>query len=452
VSVEPEVSETTGQQRWRIVGTPRLLGKVSVEVRSQSTWSPNEQSSDEFTVAIDLVDLELPGANLSNRPQLTVTADRRLSVSFVDAQANADSNDDRVAAASAWTTTFTSFINWPRADEGLELKVRRLDEVGRLPVHVAGAWMQTALSGSTRMDRFCARIKTEQAAVMINLPKIDLLGTQVALDGVVQTGVVDTSVEQLQVSLRDLQPGKEHTLEVWTWSAIRLGWLNAIDVAPVSIQGCERYEHFYWQLVTPPGQHLVLIPDQVTPEWHWQWSGLWWQRTSPYDQDYFENWLRATPQAPMATSARRYVVSTYGPVPEFRCWIASRLLLWLPVGLLVLVSTVIVGLWPVLRHPGTLTVVVIGISGLALVWPDLAVLVAQTSLLALLLVMLYALTQAAVESRVRRRSVFTTKPTTSHMAEPSDHASKVRPGSQVSGEIVATTRTQSPLVADSGGH
>jgi hypothetical protein len=123
----------------------------------------------------------------------------------------------------------------------------------------------------------------------------------------------------------------------------------------------------------------------------------------------------------------------------------------LPIGLAAIGAALAVSVWRALRHPVSVVLLAAAIAGFAAAWPDLAILVGQTSLLALAVVLLYALTQAAVESRVRRRSIFTTRPT-SAMLETSDQHSLARIGSHASSEVVATTRTQSPIVADSGGH
>ncbi len=83
-------------------------------------------------------------------------------------------------------------------------------------------------------------------------------------------------------------------------SANTIGWLNKIEVDVVTIEGCPRFEQFYWQLVTSNTQHLLTLPTTVTPEWRWIWDRLWWQRHSPLDQSDFEQWLSATVQVPLA--------------------------------------------------------------------------------------------------------------------------------------------------------
>ena len=429
----------------------KLFGKVNVEVRSQQMLPAPTTDSSETLLQLSLVQLGLPKAQLAYSAQLSITADRSMQVAIGKRQTDRQSNGEQAeSAATVWSPLPSTPLELSANDEPLELRIRRLDEVDPLPVRVSGAWMQTAVNGSTRLDRFCARFQTEQEQLVVMLPTSDLFSVQIAVDGVLLNRDVDTSRGRLLLDLRDLDLSSEHTLEVWTRSAATLGWLNPIDVTPATIEGCPQFEHFYWQLVTPATHHLVLIPDSMTPEWRWVWDRLWWHRLSPQDQPFFEQWLEASSQPALAESANRYVVSNYGSTSSFRCWTASRLLLWLPIGLLAIASALAISVWPLLRHPVAVISLAVLMSLVAAAWPDLAILLGQTTLLAMLIVLLYALTQAAIESRVRRRSIFTTRPT-SAMLEIGEHHSLVRSGSHASSEIMPTTRTQSPIVADGGG-
>jgi len=90
--------------------------------------------------------------------------------------------------------------------------------------------------------------------------------------------------------------------------------------------------------------------------------------------------------------------------------VLSRFALWFPMGLLAIVSSVLVLSFRFLRNSVVAIVLAGIIASLTMIWPDLGVLFGQTALLAMGLVVLIFLTQAAIEVRVRRRSVFTTRP------------------------------------------
>ncbi len=454
-------SAPNGPQVLNVVGAPKLLGRINVEVRSQvpipASLFDNANQSDanesrsvhEAQVKVPLVRLDLPDAVTRTAPLMQFQMNRQFNVSI---STNVDSTLDSELAPEDTEENWKQVTTVPielRADQtDLDLLIRRLDEIDPTPVRVSRAWLQTALTGASRSDRFCARFQSQQDTLTIVLPAFELM-PQIAIDGVQQNFSPDQG--RVQIDLRDLPQRSEHTLEVWTRSASTLTWLNKIEVTPVRIEGCRKFDYFYWQLVTPANEHLVAIPQAVTAEWRWTWDRLWWKRQSPQDEAYFEQWVSASAQQPLAESANRYVVSAFGTLPVFEVKVASRLLLWLPVGLFAIGLALLISVWRAARHPVTILLVAAGVLVVAAVWPDLSIMLGQTALIALSVVMLYALTQAAIESRIRRRSVFTTRPS-SIMVETSDQHSLVRAGSHASSEVVATTRTQAPIVHDGGGH
>ena len=105
-------------------------------------------------------------------------------------------------------------------------------------------------------------------------------------------------------------------------------------------------------------------------------------------------------------------MSGFGDFPSVRVWILSRFVLWLPVGSLAVLITLLALNIPSLRSPNGVAVLCLCIGILAAFWPDLSVLIGQTAIASIILVALICATQAAVSSRVRRRSVFSTRPAT----------------------------------------
>ncbi len=443
-------------------GGSKLLGKVLVEIHSQVSLPkiPVSQVSSEAYEAPDAVAANVPLVSLAVddvliRSPISVlpTIDRRLQVSLGSREAlreqpGADEPAEDAAAKATWTVLKEAAFEIPAAQVAIPLKLVQLEGADPLPVRVSGAWLQTIVSGSSRADRFCVRFKTAQDVIQLRLPADDILA-EVAIDGV-QQGFSAPREGQVQISLRDVSPADEHTLEVWTRSTTSSGWINKIEVVPLEIEGCSRFDHFYWQLVTSPNMHLALMPESLTPEWTWVWDRLWWQRRSPMDQADLEQWLSASSQRPVAQAANKYVVSSYGAVAGFQVWTVARLLLWLPIGLIAIGGAVLVSLFRSFRHPAALLLLIACVLSMATIWPDLAILLGQTALVALGIVVLYALTQAAIESRVRRRSVFTSRPT-SGTFDASDNQSLARPLSVGESDVVPTTRTQSPVVTDGGG-
>lgn len=441
-------------------GGRKLLGKVLVEVHSQQTL-PNvpatqvaqgdsRWAADAVATNIPLVSLAVDDVLVRSPITVVPTIDRSLQVSVGSREAltaSSEETSEEAGSKATWTVLKEDGLEIPASQFLIPLKLVQVEGADPLPVRVSGAWMQTVVSGSTRADRFCTRFKTAQDSIQLRLPANDLLA-QVAIDGVEQVFIAPRDGE-VEISLREASRSEEHTLEVWTRSTATAGWVNKIDVLPIEIEGCARFDHFYWQLVTNPNMHLALMPEHLTPEWTWVWDRLWWRRNSPMDQADLEQWLSASSQRPLAQAANKYVVSSYGAVAGFQVWTVSRLLLWLPIGLIAIGGALLVSLFRTFRHPAALLLLVACVLSMATIWPDLAILLGQTSIAALVVVLLYALTQAAMESRVRRRSVFTSRPT-SGAYDASDNQSLVRPLA-IESDVMPTTHTQSPIVTDGGG-
>ena len=444
-------------------GGRSLMGKVLVEVHSQHTLpkipvsqvaqGDSRWGTEAVATTIPLVSLEVDDVLMRSPVGVQPSIDRRLQVSLASLEGlpTADSSEQPAndsTSTAAWSALEEDGFEIPSSQTSLPLKLVQSEGADPLPVRVSGAWIQTVVSGSTRADRFCARFKSSKEIIELRLPANDLLA-QVAIDGVEQVFSAPRD-GQVQIRMRDIRLEDEHTLEVWTRSSATAGWINKIDIVPIEIEGCSRFDHFYWQLVTSPNMHLAMLPEYLTPEWTWVWNRLWWQRHSPMEQADLEQWLSASSQRPLPQAANKYVVSSYGAVAGFQVWIVSRLLLWLPIGLISIGGALLVSLFRSFRHPAALLLLIACVLSTATIWPDLAILLGQTALVALVIVLLYGLTQAAIESRVRRRSVFTSRPT-SAAYDGSDNHTLVRPLSVGESDVMPTTRTQSPIVPDGGG-
>jgi hypothetical protein len=238
---------------------------------------------------------------------------------------------------------------------------------------------------------------------------------------------------------------RQHQLEVWMTSSESLGWVTSLKVDIPEIQGAQFYDRFYWQLAVPSIQHMGLTSGQVTPEWIWKWNGLWWSRESGKQQPDLERWVGATPQTDLPLSVNAYLFSSFGGGRSFQIWLLSRFMMWLPIGLVAILVSILLISFRTLRHPAFLLFAAGGLATAAMLAPDLAVLLGQTALLSLGLVSLILITQTAIESRVRRRSVFTVRP--SHIREQSDHFSVAR---NVKMSPQSSTRAHSPVVSDGG--
>ncbi len=321
------------------------------------------------------------------------------------------------------------------------LSVRKLESLATMPVRIGRSWLQTIVNGSERRDRYCAQIESTLSRLSIRIPLSRNLN-HVFVNG--QRVKFTGEGTQFQVELPTNEQ-HQYQLEVWMTSAESLAWFTSLDIDRPEIEGAQFYDRFYWQLALPSVQHMGFASGQLTPEWIWKWNGIWWSRESGMNQHDLEHWVGATQQTDLPLSVNTYLLSSFGGERSFQTWVASRFLMWLPIGLAAILVSILLISFRTLRHPAFLLLAAGGLATAAMLAPDFAVLLGQTALMSLGLVSLILITQAAIESRVRRRSVFTVRP--SQFREHSDHFSLAR---NVKLSSPSSTRAHSSVVANGG--
>ncbi len=431
-------------QTYQTLGSPGLLGASQVQIRSQVNWKPNphgrtfdqsepvrdprpgtpeevppaSMSEAEATqVEVPLAQLLLPSGSRRTRQTWTLRTDPQ-----VEAMASAG-----LAADSPSNGQRAGNLDLARRVLQFDLRPRRL--LGTARVRLEVSWLQTFVNDQKRRERFVARVVTSSDELQLKLPQAANIRAgdecKVSVNGLRRDYKYDQPTDIVIVPLNG---GEEQTyvVEVSYFLPDSLSWLSFFNVSPPEILGAENAEQFYWQVLTPSVNHLGWSPSELTAEWVWQWSGWCWKRTSQLNQRQLEELIGARPQEPPPASANSYVMSGRGVSGSANAWILSRFILWIPVGLLAIMISFAALNYPFVRRPGFVFGLAIILAGLATLWPDLAALAGQTALLSLGLVVMVWVSQAAVDSRVRRRSVFSARPST--YVERSDHFSVARSG------------------------
>ena len=431
-----------------ISGAP-LRGSVSINVRTAVGWKPKGEL--QLTeIGVPLVQLIVPRATRLREQRWSVTSDRAVEV--FEVKSNEPENEANDDASDAEPERLVTIAAEPQSlDAGqaeLRLKARKLESLAYFPVRIGRSWLQTIINGSERRDRYAAQIESSLPRISIRVPGSRNV-KHVIVDGkpVTQelTAVFTSEGTQYQIDLPN-GDARVHQIEVWMISTESLAWLTPLEIDVPEIEGAQFYDRFYWQLAVPSIQHFGLASARMTPEWHWQWRSLWWNRESRLKQGDLERWVGATQQTDLPLSVNSYVLSSFGGGRSFQIWIVSRFLLWLPIGLAAIVISILLVSFRALRHPAFLLLGAGGIATAAMLAPDLAVLLGQTAVVSLVLVSLILITQAAIELRVRRRSVFTVRP--SNYSERSDHFSLAR-NVKISA-APSSTRAHSSVIADGG--
>jgi hypothetical protein len=435
VSTKPE---PLAWQLFEPVTIAPLRGAVEISIRTSLPW--DSQTSEQLTkVQAPLVQLITPRVTRDQVQSWSLNANRDVEVLENEPETNRPGSIRMMPIGTRPRELEVGQVEIP-------LNLRKLQSLAISPVRVGRTWLQTVVNGSERRDRYCVQIESINQRVAVRIPTgCELMF--VTVDGAKVTdlpGVFTDAGKQFQIDLPD-NSRSTHEIEVWMSSSETLTWVTPLKIEIPEIEGAQFFDRRYWQLIVPSIQHLGIASTQLTPEWTWVWGGLYWERESGLSQSDLERWSGAMPQTELSGSVNSYVLSSFGSSRPFKVWVLSRFVLWLPVGLLAILSSVLLLSVRSLRHPAFMLVVAGLLLTAAMLAPDLAVLLGQAAVLSLGIVALMLVTQAAVETRVRRRSVFTVRPTT--LSERSDHfsfAKNVKIASQ------SSTRAQASVIADGG--
>jgi len=450
---EATTQTTSEANPWRIfepVSMAPLRGKVTVNVRTAIPWAA--KGTLQLTeIGVPLVQLIVPRATRLRDQTWTVKSERTIEVFEGKSSSVLRDANEEASSQEKETQLVAVSLEAHELDVGqaeLNLRARKLESLAYFPVRIGRSWMQTIINGSERRDRYAAQIESTLPRISIRVPSNRNV-KHVIVDGkpVTEelTAVFTAEGTQYQIDLPNGDIGA-HQIEVWMISSESLSWLSPVNIDVPEIEGAQFYDRFYWQLAIPSIQHIGFASARMTPEWTWQWSGVWWSRESRMQQGDLERWVGATQQTNLPLSVNSYVLSSFGGGRSFQIWVVSRFMLWLPIGLTSILISILLISFRSLRHPALLLLTAGAIATAAMLAPDLAVLLGQTAIVSLILVCLILVTQAAIETRVRRRSVFTVRP--SHYSERSDHFSVARNVKVAAAP--SSTRAHSSVIADGG--
>ena len=272
------------------------------------------------------VDVTVPIA----RPVATEGASLSLVASFLRC---ADSLDVRVPGAELVVASRSSpegirEFELPlteTAEKPLALEIRRVETGRSIPIIVKQTWIQTWATGDHYWNRMSVRVETRQSRIQIVFP----VGSQLGPVAVNQQPIHKPSMETGDRLDLPLDPVvSEHVLELW-YSLPRVSGRSWRRVVAPRIDGVSRFGRSYWQLVTPPNQHLTWSSNSLSEESHWRWTGWGWRREELRDQQALERWIGASEQDALPVDTNRYLFATVGAVRHLDYVTFSRHLLLL---------------------------------------------------------------------------------------------------------------------------
>lgn len=292
------------------------------------------------------------------------------------------------------------------------LHPRDPDTFGSAVIH--SAWIQTWMNAHQRGDRAVYRFVSDREHLVLTLPAgADTDAIQVLLDGKELSREDDYTVSSdlsLTVNLAPEQASRQRVLDVRFLCKSRPAQGNMqielprLAVNPPGVANNVWVRRCYWQLILPSNEHVVTVPNDYSPEYRWDWNGLWWGRVPVMEQADLEALLHATPEEPVPEAMSRYLFSKFGPAETVDLVTASRT--WIVAvssGIALMIGLLVIYV-PALRRPLFGLLLAIAIVSAALVRPGASLLAAQAAGMGLALSLLGAVLYRGVARR-RRRTV-----------------------------------------------
>jgi hypothetical protein len=241
-------------------------------------------------------------------------------------------------------------------------------------------WVQTWLTGRTRLERAVFRIPGGRRQLTLALPAdVDPGEVEATLDGM--PAQLSSKGQQLTIDVDS--PTAAHTLELrYGYLQRDTGWSVSLD--PPNFGDGVHLRRVYWQLIVPKSQNLIGSSANLTPEYRWVWDRFWWARENVLNQHELENWTDTIHDPLPPDSMNVYLFSAIGGEP-MRAWVARRSMVVFLASAVVL-ATMLIGLYASpSRRPAMLVCLGVAVAILALAYPEPAIVLAQSAVLGLAL-------------------------------------------------------------------
>jgi hypothetical protein len=342
----------------------------------------------------------------------TVVSDRGITVALDSHAVNSawkslPSSDPTVAGSSYECTS-------PNSEPFLPLVVSAVPVDQITTTSVDRVWLQTWLSGATRQDRAAFRFRTTGSQVTVELaPQTYPAEIEVLLDGR-PPEVISRDGGRIVVKLDAAEDGIENgadrelpaprTLELRYRQPTRSAFVARRRLTPPQIVGTTALSETYWQIVLSGDRHVLRSPSQMTSASQWQWLGSFLGRQATKSQPELEAWVGASPQLAPTAAQNEYLYTGLAPVSSIELVTAPRWLIVLAASAFVLAIGLAWIYAPILRRGWILLVVGGVLAGLAVSFPTPALLLAQASVLGVVLTTL-ALLMSRLATRPARWSI-----------------------------------------------
>lgn len=276
------------------------------------------------------------------------------------------------------------------AEHELPLVIEPARQNRPLAVRVERVWLQSWQAGSVIQDRAAIRFRADGDQVAVELPPLAAdRDVEVLLDGTVASAS-QLEIGRLAVAIPQSHRGGElsaitHTLELRYRRPAPEGLVVRQSLTPPQLVGTSTLSDVYWQVALPGDRHVIHTPGQLIPVDPRQWLDVFLGRTPSRTQVELESWAGATNQLGPAPVQNIYLFSGLSPASSIELIAAPRWLIVLAASGLVLC---VASLWiylPVVRRGWIALAFAALIVGLAIAYPETALLLGQASVLGLVL-------------------------------------------------------------------
>lgn len=277
----------------------------------------------------------------------------------------------------------TAFVA-PEARDELALRVSSRDVLGTMVVE--RSWVQTWLTQTTRVDRALYQIIGNRETVVLKLPAGVTQGRFVVKRDNLRMPLALSPSGELTIPLGPDQKGKPVLLDIWYEIPARLRHNVRIELPKFADDSLIRCE--YWQVILPPGLHVVNLPKGWMPEYHWGWNRYFVGRIPSMSMEDIGLTDALSDQAKIPDAANQYLYSNIRSAPYVSLTVVDRAIIVLISSSLALLVGLVLIYFPKTRHVGSLFGLLVALFAMILYQPAPILLMLQASVLGVLLALL----------------------------------------------------------------
>ncbi len=280
---------------------------------------------------------------------------------------------------------------------------------------VQRAWMQSWLANNSRLDRAVYQIASGSDRVYLDLPESSEVQSLI-VDGLETPPLLSEQGLEIRVARRT---GGEHTIELALRYDSRPS-VGAMNFLIPRFRDALPARRWFWQLLLPKNEHLLLADSQLTSANRWERRGWFWHRTSNMTQPSLESWTGGSTQPELPDSLNQYLFSSFDRVEQISVRTSNRrTLVYTSCAIIAFFGLALI-YFPRLRHPAILLILALLLLSGSWLIPSASLLLAQASLLGAFLIVISLL----VATITRRFSSH--RPSQANNEGSSDSRSKVQ--------------------------